>query len=105
MDTRHANVDTTLGQLTVVASGDAIVGVYFPGHWTMPPAASIGSRVEAGEDSLIAVAWAQLNEYLDGDRTEFDFPTSTHGDPFQERVWARLREIPFGETVTYGEIA
>lgn len=105
MSMRHANLDTALGQMTVVAYGDAIVGVYFERHWTMPPLATIGSRVEAGDDALIEAAWRQLNEYLDGERTEFELPTATSGDDFQERVWARLKEIPFGETVTYGEIA
>jgi methylated-DNA-[protein]-cysteine S-methyltransferase len=102
---RHAIVDTELGELTVAAADDAIVGVYFPGHWTMPPAGSLGVGVDAGEDVLIEVAGAQLREFLAGERTTFELPTATAGDSFQERVWALLREIPFGETTTYGEIA
>ncbi len=65
MSTRHASADTALGQMTVVASGDAIVGVYFERHWTMPPLTTIGSRVKPGDDALIEAAWAQLNEYLE----------------------------------------
>ena len=102
---RHAKIDTELGELTVVAGDDAIVGIYFPGHWTMPPAGSLGREVDAGEDALIEAAGAQLREFLAGDRTEFELPTATAGDSFQERVWAILREIPFGETATYGGIA
>jgi methylated-DNA-[protein]-cysteine S-methyltransferase len=102
---RHAIVETELGDLTVVAEDDAVVGIYFPGHWTMPPAGSIGSQVDAREDALIEVAGAQLREYLAGERTSFELPTATDGDEFQERVWEILREIPFGETTTYGEIA
>lgn len=102
---RHAIVDTELGNLTVVAADDAVVGVYFPGHWTMPPAGSLGVEVDVRGDALIEVAGAQLREFLAGDRTEFGLPTATSGDEFQERVWALLREIPFGETTTYGEIA
>ncbi len=102
---RHAIVETELGKLTVVAGDAAIVGVYFPGHWTMPPAEALGERVDAGEDALIGAAGSQLNEFLAGERTEFELPTATEGDPFQERVWAILGEIPFGETTTYGEIA
>jgi methylated-DNA-[protein]-cysteine S-methyltransferase len=102
---RHAIIDTELGELTVAAADDAIVGVYFPGHWTMPPAGSLGAGVDAGEDALIEVAGAQLREFLGGERTTFELPTATAGDSFQERVWAILREITFGETTTYGEIA
>ena len=105
MNKRHAIVHTELGNLTVVALDDAIAGVYFPGHWTMPPAGSIGGEVDLSEDALLGVAARQLREYLSGDRTSFELPTATAGDDFQERVWARLREIPFGETTTYGEIA
>ena len=105
MRTRHAIVDTPIGELTVVAAGDAIAGIYFPRHWTMPPLETIGERVAVGEDPLLEAAWVQLAEYLDGQRTEFDLPTRTSGSDFQERVWAILRQIPFGETTTYGAIA
>ncbi|MFC8077503.1 methylated-DNA--[protein]-cysteine S-methyltransferase [Streptomyces sp. NPDC057307] len=104
-DTRHAIVETSLGGLTVVASGDAITGLYFPHHWYMPSDASLGRRVDVQDDALLTLAATQLAEYLDGDRTTFDLPTRTNGDAFQERVWAMLREIPFGETTTYGELA
>ncbi|MFC9605560.1 methylated-DNA--[protein]-cysteine S-methyltransferase [Streptomyces niveus] len=104
-DVRHAVVETSLGGLTVVASGGAITGLYFPHHWYMPSDASLGRRVDVHEDTLITQAATQLGEYLDGERTAFDLPTRTNGDAFQERVWAMLREIPFGATTTYGELA
>lgn len=48
----------------------------------------------------------QLQEYLDGSRTTFDIPIDTNsGTEFQKKVWAALRDIPYGETRTYGEIA
>ncbi|MFF2945737.1 hypothetical protein ACFVSQ_38485, partial [Streptomyces niveus] len=43
-DTRHAIVETSLGGLTVVASGDALTGLYFPHHWYLPPVESLGRR-------------------------------------------------------------
>ncbi|MFD3488364.1 methylated-DNA--[protein]-cysteine S-methyltransferase [Streptomyces sp. NPDC058665] len=104
-ETRHAVVETSLGGLTVVASGGAITGLYFPHHWYMPPEESLGRRVDVQDDALLTRAAIQLGEYLDGDRTTFDLPTRTNGDAFQERVWALLREIPFGETTTYGALA
>ena len=47
----------------------------------------------------------QLAEYFAGARRVFDVPLRPRGTPFQQRVWAALRTIPYGETRTYGEIA
>ena len=47
----------------------------------------------------------ELDEYLAGRRTKFDFPVALHGSPFQQLVWDALRRIPYGQTVTYGELA
>ena len=106
MFTRHAVVTTDqIADVILVASDDAIIGLYFPGHWTKPDFASFGDEVDLHEDALLSVASAQLQEYLVGGRTSFDFPMTTNGTPFEERVWAILRATPFGETTTYGEIA
>jgi methylated-DNA-[protein]-cysteine S-methyltransferase len=105
MYTRHATIDTKLGEITLVASDAAIVGIYYPGHWVKPERGLVGDDVNADLDPVLSVAAEQLHEYFAGERREFDLPTSAQGDPFQERVWAMLREIPFGETVTYGELA
>lgn len=105
MRNRHAIVDTALGELTLVASDGAIVGVYFPHHWYPPSKDSIGPRVTARDDALLREAHAQLVDYLVGERTSFDLPTRTNGDEFQESVWAMLREVPFGTTTTYGDLA
>ncbi len=103
MTTRHALVPTVLGDLTVVATGDAIAGLYFPGHWYLPPIGSIGERVDA--DPVIDEAARQLRDYLAGRRKDFDLEVTTSGDALQESVWAMLRDIPFGETTTYGALA
>ncbi len=47
----------------------------------------------------------QLEEYFAGDRTTFDIPLAAEGAPFEREVWHALEEIPYGETVSYGEIA
>jgi methylated-DNA-[protein]-cysteine S-methyltransferase len=105
MNTRHAVIETPIGEITLVATGDSLTGLYFPHHWYMPPASTFGTAVNAAEDALLAVVETQLDEYLHGHRTSFDVPKATHGDPFQERVWALLDEIPFGTTSTYGQLA
>jgi methylated-DNA-[protein]-cysteine S-methyltransferase len=105
MSTRHCTIDTALGELTLVAHHDALTGVYFPKHWHLPAQAAFGQQVDAVDDALFTRTAAQLTEYFHGERTQFELPTSLTGTPLQERVWDLLVEIPYGETVTYGELA
>ena len=105
MNTRHAVIDSPLGELTLVAVGDALIGLYFRHHWYRPPAEAFGPTVDAKSDALLAEAQAQLDDFLAGYRTGFDLPTALRGDDPQRRVWDRLTAIPYGETVTYGELA
>lgn len=103
--TRHVVVDTELGETTFVAKGDNLVGCYFSGHWYRPDESAFGHHVGADADGVLGPAVHQFGQYLAGQRTTLDVPLETHGDPFQERVWVLLGEIPFGETTTYGSLA
>jgi methylated-DNA-[protein]-cysteine S-methyltransferase len=105
MNTRHAVIESPLGELTLVAADDALTGVYFRHHWRRPAEGTLGPRVDADSDTLFAEARSQLTDYLAGDRRDFDLPISVRGDDAQKRVWALLATIPYGETVTYGELA
>jgi methylated-DNA-[protein]-cysteine S-methyltransferase len=53
----------------------------------------------------VAEAVRQLSEYFAGERKEFDFPLAPEGTEFQRAVWKRLQEIPYGQTISYGELA
>jgi methylated-DNA-[protein]-cysteine S-methyltransferase len=101
MSTRHAVLASPLGDLTVVRDDDGVTGVYFPRHWTRPDRAAFGPRVADG----FADVESQLAEYFAGDRRDFDLPVHAEGDAFQRQVWALLRAIPNGSTVTYGHLA
>ena len=57
------------------------------------------------DDEVLDAAECQLKEYFDGVRREFDLPLRPTGTPFQMEDWSALREIPYGETVSYGDIA
>ncbi|NHN54699.1 methylated-DNA--[protein]-cysteine S-methyltransferase [Calidifontibacter sp. DB0510] len=105
MPARHAIVDSPVGPLTIAADGEAIVGIWFEQHRYPTTAATLGARVSAADDPVLAKAAEQLLAYLRGERDDFDLPVRTSGSPLQELVWARLRRIPRGTTVTYGEIA
>ena len=105
LSARHALIETSLGTLTVVSDGTAVTGIYFDGHAHRPDASTFGPEVVADQDVVLGLAERQLGEYFAGERTEFELPLATDGNEFQERVWDRLRAIPHGETVTYGQIA
>ncbi|MFG2039871.1 methylated-DNA--[protein]-cysteine S-methyltransferase [Dactylosporangium sp. NPDC048998] len=105
MSTQHMLVETSLGSVTIVASGDAIIGLYFRHHIRRPAQETFGQEVTPAEDALLAEAAEQLIEYLAGGRRAFDLPFDAAGDAFQHAVWSVVAEIPFGETTTYGQIA
>jgi methylated-DNA-[protein]-cysteine S-methyltransferase len=105
MNTRHAVIDSPLGELTVVAEDGALTGLYFRHHWYRPTDETLGPRVDAKSDALLLEAQTQLTDYLAGRRHGFNLPTRLNGDEAQQRVWHLLSTIPYGETITYGELA
>jgi len=105
MTARHTLIDSPLGELTLVADGDALMGVYFRHHWHPPTAEALGEHVEPDADELFRRAAEQLHAYLAGERTQFDLPIALVGDPRQRRVWELLAGIDYGQTRTYGELA
>jgi methylated-DNA-[protein]-cysteine S-methyltransferase len=105
MNTRNAVIDSPLGELTLVADGQELIGLYFRHHWYRPSDDAFGPSVDAGDDPLLARTRAQLDEFLAGRRTGFDLPTAPRGDARQLRIWDRLTAIRYGETVTYGQLA
>ncbi|CAD2074949.1 methylated-DNA--[protein]-cysteine S-methyltransferase [Phocicoccus pinnipedialis] len=57
-------------------------------------------------DEVIEECAKQLNEYFEGKRRAFDFPINyDYGTPFQQEVWDALRQIPYGEVISYKELA
>jgi methylated-DNA-[protein]-cysteine S-methyltransferase len=99
----HTTVDSPVGTLTLVARDGALVGLYMHEQRHRPAPETFGDRDDDAEP--FATTKAQLAEYFAGARREFDLPLAPSGTPFQERVWAALREIPYGETTSYGELA
>lgn len=63
------------------------------------------SEFEVGTSEVIEKAARQLDEFFAGKRKEFDVPLLFVGTDFQKTVWNELLEIPFGKTVSYGEMA
>jgi methylated-DNA-[protein]-cysteine S-methyltransferase len=92
--------DTPLGLVLIEANDLGVRAVSFdPGPMHREGSPSAVSRRLASE------AAAQLASYFAGDRLAFDVPLSLPGTPFQQRVWAALREIPAGTTLSYSQLA
>ena len=97
----HTTRPSPIGPLTLVAQDGVLAAVYTAEHRRAPDPSTHGRRDAAG---LEAAADA-LDAYFAGDLTAFDLPLAARGTPFQERVWAALREIPYGSTASYGQLA
>jgi methylated-DNA-[protein]-cysteine S-methyltransferase len=97
----HTVIESPVGGLTVIAEDGLLSGLYFEGHKRGPGPEALGMP----SDEPFEEARRQLDEYFAGERTEFSLPLAPRGSEFQQRVWMLLREIPFGETRSYGELA
>ncbi|HEY3996774.1 MAG TPA: methylated-DNA--[protein]-cysteine S-methyltransferase [Mycobacterium sp.] len=105
MTARHTVIESPLGELTLVADGGNLTGVYFRHHWHPPTADVLGQCLDPAGDELFRNTCGQLHEYLAGVRTQFDLPIALRGDPRQLSVWNLLGDIGYGQTRTYGELA
>ncbi len=94
----RAVVRSPIGALVIDAHDGAITRLELR---TEAPRAAPGSP----SDPVLAAAVGQIVAYLAGDLREFDLPLRLEGTPFQQEVWAALRAIPYGETITYAELA
>ncbi|OOM71635.1 methylated-DNA--protein-cysteine methyltransferase [Clostridium puniceum] len=90
--------ETKIGRLKIEENGEAITKIDFVKK-------EIEEDIEKKETLLLKEAIKQLNEYLEGKCNLFDLPLEPEGTEFQKKVWNALKEIPFGETKSYGEIA
>ncbi len=94
-------VGSPVGTLTLEAQDGCLVGLHLEEqrHPTVPPPRS---RRDDGRFDEIRT---QLDEYFAGERTAFEVPLRLEGTEFQRRVWDALCRIPYGETISYGELA
>lgn len=104
MTAMYHDLDTPIGTLRLVGGEDSIDRIDLPNRAAEPPDPA-WERSNGALPAALAEAKLQLEEYFAGDRREFDLPLAARGTEFQHRVWAELRRIPFGETISYGELA
>jgi methylated-DNA-[protein]-cysteine S-methyltransferase len=101
----HITVDSPVGPLTLVAADGALAGLYMNEQRHRPGEETFGEPGPDEDSKLFAEVSKQLTQYFGGERTEFDLRLSLHGTPFQRRVWTALQDIPYGQTISYGELA
>lgn len=102
----HTVIDSEIGPLTLVAEDGAIMGLYMHLQRHRPGDDRLGERDRRGRESEPFKTLAdQLDAYFAGELTRFDVPLAPRGSEFQQRVWAALQEIPYGETESYGQLA
>jgi methylated-DNA-[protein]-cysteine S-methyltransferase len=98
----YSYYDSPIGPLLVAGDEQAVTQISFPkdgravrpeAHWTESAKGPVGEAIR------------QLREYFAGRRREFDLPLAPKGTEFQKSVWRRLQEIPYGESISYGELA
>jgi methylated-DNA-[protein]-cysteine S-methyltransferase len=95
-------MDSPVGELRIVAQAEAITALEFA---PFPEADGRSRGEQQDDDPLLRSAREQLTAYFARELKEFELPLAAQGTPFQQRVWAELREIGYGETASYGQIA
>lgn len=92
-----------VGKLKLVASEIGLIAILWEND--NPRRVPLKDMVEANEQSILVETERQLKEYFAGERDAFSIPLDLRGTAFQKDVWRALQAIPFGETLSYGEIA
>jgi methylated-DNA-[protein]-cysteine S-methyltransferase len=97
----HTVIDSPYGPLTLVAEDGILCGLYMTEQRHRPPEETFGPR----DDTHFDEPEEQLKAYFAGELKEFTLELHLRGTPFQRSVWDRLRQIPYGETRSYGDLA
>jgi methylated-DNA-[protein]-cysteine S-methyltransferase len=100
-----AFIKTPLGVAKIVGdeNGIAVISILEEGD----PRVKLESaeQITAETPSVLQESVQQLQEYFEGNRTDFDFKMNPSGTEFQQRVWQELQQIPFGKTMSYLDLS
>ena len=99
-DIQTYRYNSPLGQVSIDSNGEAIVAVKFE-----KVNLEIPDPEKKTDDPLTKECLDQLNAYFDGRLRDFSLPLQPHGTDFQLKVWQLLRQIPFGRTISYRDLA
>jgi methylated-DNA-[protein]-cysteine S-methyltransferase len=100
---RYCFTPSSLGNVLLVANGDALCGVYFDDQKYLPPIDPAWEEDDRSE--VLRAARRELDQYFAGSRKVFDLPLAPNGTSFQRAVWNAIAQVPWGKTLTYAELA
>ncbi|MDR3264539.1 MAG: methylated-DNA--[protein]-cysteine S-methyltransferase [Synergistaceae bacterium] len=92
---------TPLGDMILASDGSALCGAWFAGQKYFP----VTEGWREGEDRALEKAAVELRRYFSGELRCFTVPLRPRGTTFQQKVWAGISEIAYGQTASYGELA
>jgi methylated-DNA-[protein]-cysteine S-methyltransferase len=101
----HTVIDSPIGPLTLIAQDGRLAGLHLEIARYEPDATALGTAVTTDDDPVLDATASQLRSYFHGELTSFDLPLALEGSPFQRSVWTGLLAIPYGQTISYGELA
>jgi len=99
---RYQYIDSPVQPLLLAADEQGLQLIEF--HSPRHPMARL-EKWAKGKNSVLEATRAQLEEYFAGTRKQFDLPLAPQGTPFQKEVWHTLATIPYGETISYAQLA
>lgn len=101
-DSVHGLMSSPIGELHLYANESALTGLYMNMHRAELPDLP---SVDIASSPFLSLAAKELDQYFAGSLREFTVVVEPHGTEFQRRVWKELLNIPFGKTISYGELA
>lgn len=99
----YKEMESPVGKLKLVASSNALVAVLW--EQERRNRVKLDAIYFDPQHPILLETERQLTEYFSSERSEFDLPLQPDGTEFQKKVWQALREIPFGQTRSYLELA
>lgn len=100
--TYQGSFSSPIGKFCLETTETHLIRIALPGQSIPEPT---NAKPSPAAKQILEIAKLQILEYLGGKRLEFDIPLAPKGTDFQRRVWKELTQIPYGKTLSYGEIA
>lgn len=95
-------LDSPVGEITMVATDEGLISLAWSVDGRKPV---IPANAEKYDNKILKLAKKELTEYFAGQRTNFSVPVQPSGTAFQRQVWEALNQIPYGQSVSYKDIA
>lgn len=99
----YKTIPSIVGKLKLVSTQEALVAILW--EYEKPNRVRLDSMTEDRNHPILITTEKELSEYFAGQRKSFTLPLKLNGTEFQRDVWQALTKIPYGATVTYGDIA